>query len=193
LISVGGGKKTSRFKQLKLTKELLDFFNDRLRVVLKDMKIKHDVIDAVFDDGNEDDLTRLVSKAEALQSFLDKEDGQNLLAAYKRATNIVLAEEKKDNVSYLEDPDVGLLEAKEEKAIYKIFNEIRPTIKQSLQKDDFAKVMKELAKLRKPIDEFFENVTVNCKDKETRKNRLYLLSQFREFLNKVANFSKIEG
>ncbi|MDA0781452.1 MAG: glycine--tRNA ligase subunit beta [Rickettsiales bacterium] len=193
LIPVGGKKRNAKFRQLRTTKELLDFIADRLRVLLKDRNIRHDIIQAVFDDGNEDDLTRLVAKAEALQDFLDKEDGINLLAAYKRATNIVLAEEKKDNVSYFEEPDVGFLEAGEEKSIYKIFNEIKPVIKQALKDDDFVLVMKELAKLRKPVDEFFDNVTVNCEDKDIRKNRLYLLSQLREFLNNVANFSKIEG
>ena len=193
LLSVANKKRTAKSKQAKVTKDLLEFFADRLRVVLKEKNIRHDVIQAVFDNGNEDDLTRLVDRAVSLQEFLDGEDGKNLLAAYKRATNIVLAEEKKDNCSYFEEPDVGLLQVSEEKSIYKIFNQITPIVERALKKDDFAKVMKELAKLRKPVDEFFDNVTVNCDDREVRKNRLHLLSQLREFLNKIANFSKIEG
>ena len=129
----------------------------------------------------------------ALDKFLQEEDGKNLLSAYKRATNIVLAEEKKDNVSYFGEPDVGLLQTDEEKLMYKLFNEIKTPIEKALKKGDFAVVMQELAKLRKPVDDFFENVTVNSDNILLRRNRLNLLSQLREFLNKVANFSKIEG
>jgi glycyl-tRNA synthetase beta chain len=193
LLAVGVKKKLSNKHHEKIVRELLEFFADRLRASLKDQNIRHDLIESVFDDGKEDDLTRIVLRVTALQKFLQEEDGKNLLYAYKRATNIVLAEEKKDQVSYFSEPDVGLLQADEEKLMYKLFNEIKPSIEKSLKKGDFAIVMQELAKLRKPVDDFFENVTVNCDNILLRKNRLNLLSQLREFLNKVANFSKIES
>jgi glycyl-tRNA synthetase beta chain len=180
-------------KKEKITHDLLEFFADRLRVLLKDQSIRHDLINAVFDGGNEDDLERLTQRVKALDSFLKTEDGANLAAAYKRATNIVLAEEKKDNTSYAGEPKESLLQEPEEQGLYALFNEIKPAVEASLHADEFEHVMKELVKLRHPVDTFFDKVTVNCDDAAVRKNRLLLLSQFRESLNKVANFSKIEG
>jgi glycyl-tRNA synthetase beta chain len=190
-----GGKKAERpkAKQALIITELLDFFADRLRVVLKDQKIGHDRIAAVFEGGNEDDLSRLVARVHALEAFLGTEDGVNVLAAYKRATNIVLVEEKKDQVAYSGAPEQNLLEAPEEQELYASFSNVRPRLESKLKNDDFAGAMKELASLRKPIDAFFEKVVVNCDKPTLRKNRLLLLAQLRESLNKVADFSVLEG
>lgn len=180
-------------KQARIVTELMEFFADRLRVLLKDQDIRHDIIESVFNEGDEDDLTRLVNKAKALSTFLKTEDGVNLLAAYKRATNIVQIEEKKDGVSYRNQPTSSLLAQESEKKIFNLFNELKPIIAKGLKNEQFEVVMQELAKLRKPVDEFFDNVKVNDDNTALRKNRLLLLAQFREFLNNVANFSKIEG
>jgi len=180
-------------KQERILRELMAFFADRLRASLKDQDVRHDIIEAVFNDGDEDDFTRLVNKAKALSKLLANEDGVNLLAAYKRATNIVQIEEKKDNTQYRAQPSASLLVEESEKKIFSLFNDLKPVITEGLKHEKFEVVMQELAKLRKPVDAFFENVKVNCEDSGLRKNRLLLLAQFREFLNNVANFSKIEG
>lgn len=182
-----------RDKQERVINDLLEFFADRLKVLLKEQSIGHDRIQAVFDGGNEDDLNRLVNRVKVLEAFLKTYDGANLLAAYKRAVNIVAAEEKKDDTVYSDEPDKGLLAEDEEKKLYELFAEVIPNVEDHLKKDEFEKVMADLAKLRKAVDNFFEKVTVNCENPATRKNRLLLLAQFRAALNEVADFSKIEG
>ncbi|MCE3233230.1 MAG: glycine--tRNA ligase subunit beta [Rickettsiaceae bacterium] len=180
-------------KKERIANELLEFLTDRLRVVMKEQSIRHDLINAVASGGHEDDLHRLVARAKALDSFLKTEDGANLSAAYKRATNIVLAEEKKDSAKYAGEPDKSLLQASEESELFKLFSETKPAVDEAFQNDNFAAAMQQLARLREPVDSFFEKVTVNCEDKAIRKNRLLLLSQFRASLNKVADFALIEG
>lgn len=180
-------------KQERIVAELVAFFADRLRVLLKEQDIRHDIIEAVFNDGSEDDLTRLVARAKAISSFLKTDDGSNLLAAYKRAMNIVQIEEKKDGVVYRGNPNESLLAEEPEKNIFESFGELRPVVLEGLKNEQFEVVMQELAKLRSPVDKFFDNVKVNSDDAGLRKNRLLLLAGFRELLNDVANFSKIEG
>ncbi len=190
-------KSVSKYQGLATPKniiaEIMEFFADRLRVLLKEQDIRHDIIEAVFNEGGEDDLTRLVNRAKALSNFLKTEDGGNLLAAYKRATNIVEIEEKKDKISYRGQPDKSMLQEEPEKIIFNLFSDLKPVISDGLKSENFEAVMQELAKLRKPVDSFFDNVKVNNEDAALRKNRLLILAQFREFLNDVANFSKIEG
>lgn len=180
-------------KQDQVMFDLLQFFIDRFRVLLRDKDVRYDLIEAVFDDGSEDDLNRLLVRVKALEEFLQTDDGENLCAAYKRANNIVVAEEKKDDRVYNGLPNKDLLTEPEEVELYRLFKEIKPEVSKHIKKDQFAEVMAELAKLRGPIDEFFEKVTVNSSNKAIRRNRLLLLSQFRDSLNQVANFSKIEG
>lgn len=177
----------------KLVASLLDFFHDRLKVQLKDSGIRHDVISAVIADGD-DDLVRIVVRAKALQEFLQAENGANLLAAYKRAANIVAIEEKKDNISYkparpnlsaLQEPEeVGLASLLEATANEPIFLKT---------KEKFTEAMDKLANLRKPLDLFFEKIMVNCEDKTLRIARLNLLAQVRDTMDSIADFSKIEG
>lgn len=188
-----GGKESVKHKHAEVASELLEFLAERLRVLLKEKNLGHDRIQAVFDGGNEDDLTRLVARVQALEEFLSTEDGANLFAAYKRATNIVLAEEKKDQISYNGEPDKNLLEAIEEQDLSDLFAKTRPQIEKRLKSDDFTGAMRDLATLRKPVDEFFEAVVVNCDNPNIRRNRLLLLSQFRASLHKVANFGLLEG
>jgi glycyl-tRNA synthetase beta chain len=178
---------------LKVSDDLLTFFADRLKVALKEKGIRHDLIDAVFSLGNEDDLVRLVAKVEALQAFLKTDDGTNLLAGYKRAANILKAEEKKDGKSFAGQVTEKLLSEPAEKTLSAALDQAKGTIAAALGKEDFAAAMQQMAALRGPVDAFFEGVKVNADDSRVRENRLNLLASLRATLQQVADFSKIEG
>ena len=173
--------------------DLMSFFADRLKVVLREQGVRHDLVDAVFALGGEDDLVRLLARVKALQAFVGSDEGANLLAAYKRASNIVRIEEKKDGASFDQPVDAARLVQDEEKALFAALNEASATAKPLLDAEDFTGTMAALAKLRGPGDAFFDKVTVNAEDKDLRANRLRLLTQIRTTLNTVADFSKIEG
>ncbi len=176
-----------------LTNEILAFFADRLKVVLREQGVRHDLIDAVFALGGEDDLVRLLARVRALQDFVGSDDGANLLTAYKRASNIVRIEEKKDGRAYAEEPDPALLDAPEEKALFSALATATERTRPLLDVEDFTGAMGVLANLRAPVDAFFDRVTVNADDAGLRANRLRLLGQIRATLNAVADFSRIEG
>lgn len=169
--------------------DLLDFFWDRLKVYAKDGGIRHDIIGAEFGW----DFVKLMAKATALQSFISSDDGENLLAGYKRAANILKAEEKKDATEYQGIVNETLLEMTQEKALYDALSNVEGQVSEALNVEDFETAMKHLSKLRGPIDAFFEEVTVNSNEKDVRVNRLKLLSQIRTTMNLVVQFSKIEG
>ena len=173
--------------------DLLFFFADRLKVALKERGVRHDLIDAVFSLGNEDDLVRLVARVEALQAFLKTDDGKNLLAGYKRAANILKAEEKKDGITYISEVDETLLPEPADKALHAALVKAIGAIGPALDKEDFAASMQQMAALRVPVDAFFEAVKVNADDPKIRANRLHLLAGLRAALHRVADFSKIEG
>lgn len=173
--------------------QLLDFFADRLKVYLREQGVRHDLITAVFALNGEDDLVRLLDRVKALQGFLDTEDGANLLAAYKRATNIVRIEEKKDGESYDGEADAGTLVQEEEKVLHARLTDALAAAEAAVRAERFTDAMTALAGLRRPVDAFFDHVTVNAEDRTLRHNRLMLLSQIRATLNQVADFSKIEG
>jgi glycyl-tRNA synthetase beta chain len=173
--------------------DILPFFADRLKVALKEKGIRHDLIDAVFSLGNEDDLVRLVARVEALQAFLKTDDGKNLLAGYKRAANILKVEEKKDGKTYISEVDPALLSEPAEKALHAALATAIGAIGPALDKEDFAGAMQQMASLRVPVDAFFEAVKVNADDAKVRANRLSLLAGLRAALHRVADFSKIEG
>jgi glycyl-tRNA synthetase beta chain len=173
--------------------QLLEFFADRLKVVLRDRGVRHDLVDAVFALGGEDDLVRLLARVQALQGFLGTDDGANLLTAYRRATNIVRIEEKKDGRTHGEAPEAGLLELPEEKALFQALAEAERAAVPLLASEDFGGCMGALAALRPPVDAFFDRVTVNADQPPLRVNRLRLLSQIPATLNRIADFSKIEG
>ncbi len=177
--------------------DVLRFLAERLKVQMREKGVRHDVVDAVFALGNEDDLVRLLARVEALQSFLGSEAGKNLLTAYGRAANIVRAEEKKDKALAAQiagKPDPALLEQAEEKAVASALAEVEHALVAALKSEDFAGAMNAFAGLRAPIDAFFDKVTVNVTDKpELRLNRLKLLNQIRATMDSVADFSKIEG
>jgi len=147
----------------------------------------------VFSLGNEDDLVRLVARVEALQSFLATEDGTNLLAGYKRAANILKAEEKKDAKTFEGTVEAARLAEPEEKALATALDSARATVTPALKKEDFAGAMRAMAALRAPVDAFFDKVKVNDDDKAVRENRLKLLNEIRGATRAVADFSRIEG
>ena len=178
---------------LKVSDDLLAFFADRLKVALKEKGIRHDLIDAVFALGHEDDLVRLVARVEALQAFLKTEDGANLLAGYKRAANILKLEEKKDVKTYISEVHEGLLAAPPEKNLYTALAKAKSGVAPALKNEDYAGAMRQMAALRGPVDAFFDGVKVNDDNPKLRENRLNLLASLRAALHQVADFSKIEG
>jgi glycyl-tRNA synthetase beta chain len=176
-----------------LSNDLLEFFIDRLKVVLRAREIGHDVVSAVFSLRRDGDFVRLVNSVEALQTFLKSEDGSNLLVAYRRAANILKAEEKKDKTSYDGAPDAKLLTAPEEKTLADDLTKAELQIAKEVSTERFVEAMGVMAKLRPPVDAFFDKVIVNALEPELRRNRLLLLSRLRATLHLVADFSKIEG
>lgn len=203
--------------------ELIDFFADRLKVQQREAGVRHDLIDAVFSLGGEDDLVRLLARVNALQNFVETGEGADLLTAYKRAANILKKENwtgpqvmsskaaqgipqtgEEDPLVLVEEP--GLREAiaemasgeagadlPEEKALIAALDKAEPKASAAIEKEDFTGAMAALASLRKPIDDFFDHVTVNDPDAAKRERRLNLLMRFRDAVNAVADFSRIEG
>jgi glycyl-tRNA synthetase beta chain len=213
----------SAHKLDRTTPEILDFFADRLKVQQREAGVRHDLIDAVFSLTGEDDLVRLLARVDALQKFVETEDGADLLTAYKRAANILKkenwvgpqvlssAEEQGIPQTGEEDPlvlvDEPILkeaiaemasgqagaDLPEEKVLIAALDKAEPKASTAIDKEDFTGAMAALASLRKPIDEFFDHVTVNDPDPAKRARRLNLLMRFRDAVNEVADFSRIEG
>jgi len=173
--------------------DLLAFFADRLKVQLREQGARHDLVDAVFAVGGQDDLLMVVRRVEALGKFLDSDDGRNLLAGIKRATNIIRIEEKKDEREYTGAPDAKRHQLPEEKALAEAIAAAKREAGAAMAKEDFAAAMSAMAKLRPRVDAFFDKVTVNVDDGALRENRLKLLNEIREATRAVADFSKIEG
>jgi glycyl-tRNA synthetase beta chain len=202
--------------------DLLDFFADRLKVQQREAGVRHDLIDAVFALGGEDDLVRLLARVNALQGFVETEDGTNLLTAYKRAANILKKENwtggvmssaeeqgipqtgEEDPLVLVDDPIVGDAVAEmasgqngaglpQEQALIGALDTAEPKAAAAIEAEDFTVAMAALATLRGPIDDFFDHVTVNDPDPAKRERRLNLLMRFRDSVNRVADFSRIEG
>ena len=203
--------------------ELIDFFADRLKVQQREAGVRHDLIDAVFALGGEDDLVRLLARVNALQRFVETQEGADLLTAYKRAANILKKEKwtgpqvmssreeqgipqtgEEDPLVLVEEP--GLKEAvaemasgaagaelPQERALIAALDTAELKAAAAVEAEDFTAAMAALATLRRPIDDFFDHVTVNDPDAEKRERRLNLLMRFRDAVNRVADFSKIEG
>ena len=179
--------------------ECLEFLNDRLEIILKGKSITYDLINSAFVTPNEgsheaqDDYVKLVARVEALQSFLKTDAGTNLLAGYKRAANILKAEEKKDKTTFDGAPDPEAFVLSEEKALFVELSTASELVKAEIERERFVEAMGVMSRLRGPVDAFFDKVTVNDKDPALRKNRLLLLSRLRATLHLAADFSKIEG
>jgi glycyl-tRNA synthetase beta chain len=198
--------------------QVLDFFADRLKVQQREAGVRHDLIDAVFALGGEDDLVRLLARVKALQAFVGTEDGVNLLAGYKRAANILKSSPERGGGPPLGGGGAGLGSAHSltvpststdpstasgppprsgedlaELALRTALDTAEPLAAAAIEAEDFASAMTALASLRAPIDAFFEGVMVNDPDPDKRAYRLGLLTRFRDAVHRVADFSKIEG
>jgi len=177
----------------RVAEDLMEFFADRLKVHLKEKGVRHDLVNAVFGLGDEDDLVRMLARVDALGDFLGSDDGANLVIAYRRAANIVRIEEKKDGISYAGPADAGALVEAEEKALHAALAEVRQAANSALKAEDFAGAMAALARLRRPVDAFFDKVTVNTDQPAIRVNRLKLLAEIGAAMGEVADFARIEG
>jgi glycyl-tRNA synthetase beta chain len=173
--------------------QLLAFFADRLKVQLREQGARHDLVDAVFALEGQDDLLMVVRRVEALGKFLDTDDGKNLLAGTKRASNILGIEEKKDRRAFDGVPNPALYKVDEEKALAKAIDQVKAEAGAAVANEDFAAAMSAMAKLRPAVDAFFDKVKVNDDDPKVRENRLKLLNEIRAATRAVADFSKIEG
>jgi glycyl-tRNA synthetase beta chain len=174
---------------------LMLFFEDRLKVQLRDQKARHDLVDAVLSAESllkGDSLISIVDRVEALGKFLDTDDGKNLLAGTKRAANILRIEEKKDGKAYDGAPDTALYSLAEEKTLAKAIDQVKAEASAAVAKEDFASAMSAMAKLRPAVDAFFDKVKVNDDDARVRENRLKLLNEIRAATRAVADFSKIQ-
>ncbi|NKB65626.1 MAG: glycine--tRNA ligase subunit beta [Candidatus Latescibacteria bacterium] len=187
-----GGKEAQPQSPEQVVDDLLAFFGDRLKVSLRERQVRHDLISAVFDGGDQDDLLRVLQRVETLATFLDEEAGDNLLVAYRRAANILRIEEKKDKIQYNGAPAEELLEAAEEKALYAGLRQLQEQLPPLLQAYRYDEAVAQLAQLRGPVDAFFEQVTVNCDEPELRRNRLFLLADLRVQMDQIAHFALIE-
>ncbi len=177
----------------EVARELMEFIADRLKVHLRDRGIRHDRITAVFSLTGEDDLLRFMARVGALDEFLAGEDGENLLTAYRRAANIVRIEEKNDGAAYQGRADDALLRERQERELFDALAASEKEIAERLAAEQYVDAMSALSRLRRPVDAFFDDVTVNCGEPDLRRNRLFLLSQIGSALESVADFSKIEG
>jgi glycyl-tRNA synthetase beta chain len=174
-------------------KALLSFFVERLKVQLRDQGARHDLVDAVFALGDQDDLLMVVRRVEALGRFLETDDGKSLLSGTKRAANILRDEEKRDARSYEGKPKARLMKLVEEKALAKAVSLAGSEVRAALAGENFTLAMSAMAKLRPAVDAFFDKVKVNDDDPKVRENRLKLLNEIRAATRAVADFSRIEG
>jgi glycyl-tRNA synthetase beta chain len=177
----------------ELSASLLSFFHDRLKVYLKDLNIRHDVIDACIAMPGSDDLTLLVKRAKALQATLETDDGENLIQGFKRANNILTQAEEKDGVEYSYGADIKFAEDPAEKALFTALDTAEGLIAPAMEAEDFGAAMAAMATLRGPIDQFFTDVQVNAESQILRRNRLNMLSRIRQICLSVADLTKIEG
>ncbi len=179
-------------KGAAVAEDVLVFTIDRLKHMLKNEGVRHDLITAVFATG-EDDALRLVKRVTALEKLLGTDDGANLLAAYNRAANILAAEEKKEGAAIKGAPSDKHLEQAQEVDVYNAIAEAQPALKEAIKREEYSRAGEVLGRLRAPVDAFFDVVTVNAEDENLRKNRLRLLASLRNLCHQIADFSAIEG
>ena len=174
------------------TRDLVAFFVERLKVLLRDNGRRHDLVDAVFALGD-DDMVRVLARIDALSDFLATEDGANLLAGYKRASNILKAEAKKGALPE-GVVEVGLPgQPAEETALALATTTAATEVEAALANEDYAAAMTALSRLRGPVDAFFEAVLVNSDVASERDNRLKLLGKVRAVMGQVADFGQVAG
>ncbi|MGD1882887.1 MAG: glycine--tRNA ligase subunit beta [Paracoccaceae bacterium] len=172
---------------------LVSFLHDRLKVYLRDRGVRHDIIDASIAMPQNDDLTLLVKRAEALSETLKTDDGENLIQGFKRANNILTQAEEADGVEYSYGAEVKFAETEEERALFGALDAAEAKIKPAMEAQDFTAAMTAMAALRGPIDAFFEAVKINTDNQTVRRNRLNLLHRIRKICLSVADLTKLEG
>jgi glycyl-tRNA synthetase beta chain len=177
---------------LVVAPDLLTFFHDRLKVSLRDAGARHDLVDAVIS-ADSSDLLEITRRVEALSALLGSEDGKNLLAGYRRAANILAAEEKKDGKAFDGAFDLAALTGNEEAALGRAVSGVAADVAARVAANDYKGAIASLATLRGPVDAFFEAVLVNDPDPTIRANRLNLLARLRDTMRLVADFSKVAG
>ncbi|GLQ54905.1 glycine--tRNA ligase subunit beta [Devosia nitrariae] len=177
---------------LQVERDLLAFFHDRLKVSLRDAGARHDLVDAVISEDS-NDILEITRRVEALSGLLETDDGANLLAGYRRAVNIVVAEEKKDGRTYAGAVETASLKQVEEVVLAESAEVAARTVSDNLAQDDYAAAVAALSALRTPVDNFFDKVLVNDPDEAVRTNRLNLLARLRDTMHMVADFAKIAG
>lgn len=182
-----------RTRQNAVIDDILSFFATRLKVLMKQGDIRNDLITAVFEGTDEDDVIRVLQRAQALQNFMQTQEGGNLLTAYARACNILKKEEKKDDTTYAGNISKNLLEQEEERQLTAHLAEIRTPIKRLIKEAQDEEAMRILSSLRPYVDNFFDNVQVNCDNGDIRRNRLRILASLRELMDNVADFSVVES
>jgi len=170
---------------------LMVFIFERLRIQLRVEGARHDVLAAIASYGD-DDLNRVLSRTKAIADFLSSPDGSNLLVAYKRAANILRIEERKDG-AISGRPEATLLIQPEELILQSTLNELDTELDPLFNQERFEEAMAKMATLRAPLDAFFDHVTVNAPEPDLRRNRLRLLNRVRATMDRVADFSQIEG
>jgi glycyl-tRNA synthetase beta chain len=173
--------------------DLRDFIVDRLRVQMRAEGARHDVLAAIFRAAPDDDIVRLLARTQAISTLLGSADGRDLLAGHRRAANILRIEEKKDG-PFNQTVSAALLEDEAERDLSAAVDKIAPAVDKALETEDFRAAMTALAQLRAPLDAFFGQVKVNVDDNVAlRRNRLFLLHRVRTTMDRIADFSKIEG
>ena len=175
------------------SKDLFAFIHDRLKIHLRDRGIRHDVIDASLAMPGSDDLTLLVRRAEALQALLATSDGENLVQGFRRANNILTQAEARDGVEYSFGADARFAREPEERALFEALDAAEAEIAPAMEAERFEDAMRAMARLRGPIDAFFEAVQVNAEDGVARRNRLNLLARIRAICLSVADLTRLEG
>ena len=188
-----GSEASQFFVREEVLSDLLAFFADRLKVQLREQGARHDLVDAVFALGDQDDLVMIVRRIEALAAFLDTDDGANLLAGFRRAANILRDEEKKSGERYSGSVDAHLVVEPEERALFEAIASSGSEARAAVEIEDFQAAMTALARLRPPVDAFFDKVMVNVDDAKLRANRLKLLDRLRQATLAVADFSRVGG
>ncbi|MEM6354637.1 MAG: glycine--tRNA ligase subunit beta [Pseudomonadota bacterium] len=178
--------------QSRFMSEVGEFIGDRLKIAFRDEGVRHDVIQACYDLGGQDDLVLLVARVKAVQALLETEDGANLLAAYRRASNIVAAEAKKDGRAFDETPDPAKAVEDAERGLFEVLGAVEPRVAAALEAEDFGAATAAMAALRAPVDAFFDDVTVNTDDAALRENRLRLLNALRALMRRAAAWEAIQ-
>ena len=172
--------------------DILLFLHERLKFFLIDQGVRYDSIDACLASTENDDFLTLVKRIKALDSFLKTKSGLDLISGFKRANNILSAEEKKDGVRYELDPDLKFMKEHYEQLLFQSLNKVKIKIKEAMSEENFTDAMSNMAELRVPIDQFFKEVTVNDENQVIRRNRLCLLNSIKEVCCAVAELSLIQ-